>query len=166
MSAKEGNIVNKPKQLDAIPELSDLKRFLQYLWWLIDTVEHSDAKLTKEQRYENSLKAIFGDNYQKWTKPPKGCTYEDMRTVKLNENKTGNRRAAVVEFVTSKMPPLNTDKMDEIEEYDAKENRLETIEKQTAKIEQHLIRNQHLYEGQDFEKGYGGFPWEADVEGM
>ncbi|MBV1929699.1 MAG: hypothetical protein KUG81_09350 [Gammaproteobacteria bacterium] len=164
MSAREGNIVNAPKQLDEISELSDLKKFLQYLWWLINTVEHSDSNLTKEQRYENSLKAIFGDNYQKWSKPPEGCTYEDMRQIKLQENKTGNRRESIREFMQSRMPLLDTTGMNEIEEYDAREEREDALQTQLAKIEQHLIRNQFLYEGQYFEEGRGGFPWEEDID--
>ncbi len=162
MSAKEGNIVNHPKQLEEITELSDLKQFLQYLWWLIDTVEHSDSKLTKEQRYENSLKAIFGDNYQKWTKPPKGYTYEEMREIKLQANKEDNLAGAIKAFLEDRQEPITSKDRFEIMEMEAQQE--DELEIQFKRIIKHIERNEFLYEGQDFERGYGGFPWTPHLE--
>lgn len=162
MSAKEGNIINHPKQLEETPELSDLKRFLQYLWWLIDTVQHSDSKLTKEQRYENSLKAIFGDNYQKWTKPPTGYTYENMREIKLQANKTNNLAGAIKNFLKDRQEPITSSDRFEIIELEAQQE--DELETQFKRIIKHIERNEFLYEGQDFERGYGSFPWTPHLE--
>lgn len=164
MSKKDSNILGKPKEIDDEPLLNDLKKFLQYLWWIINITDHSDPEITKEERYEKALIAIMGDAYVKWTKPPEGYTYNDMREIKLEENKTGKRRAAIKKFIEERLPPLNGEKMDIVERNYKEAQREEFFENNIKMIEQHLSRNKHLYEGEFFEKGRGGFPWEADID--
>lgn len=164
MSKKKSNIIGKPKEIDDEPLLNDLKKFLQYLWWIINVAEHSDPEITKEERYEKALIAIMGDEYAKWTKPPGGYTYNDMREIKLEENETGKLRGAIRKLIEDRLPPLNNEKMDIVERIYQDAEREAFLNKEIEKIEQHLNRNKHLYEGEFFEKGRGGFPWEADID--
>ena len=158
--AKFPNVLNTPKQREEHSELDELSQFFRHLWYTIKTTEHSeehtDKALTEQERYENTLKALFGSNYPTIRSAPKGFTYSDMREIVLRKNETGNLEGSIKAFLEKRQTPIETTDIDQ--KYQLECERDEKFENDFNNIKQHLYQAKHLYEGKEFEEGQG-FPW-------
>lgn len=158
--AKFSNVLNTPRQREEHSELDELAQFFRHLWHTIKTTEHSeehtDQAITEQERYENTLKALFGSNYPAIRAAPKGFTYGDMRKIVLRKNETGNLEGSIEEFLKAQQEPIETTNIHEKD--DLEYERDTKFSKDFEKIKQHLYQAKHLYEGKEFEEGWG-FPW-------
>ncbi len=164
--AKFTNLLNSEKERDDVfsefPEINKIGDLLKLMWEVISFTEHSnqhkDPYLTDHKRYENAIKAMFGSNYSKIRMPPDGYSYDDIREIILEKNRTGNLEGAIKNFLVPFFPIKDFKDVQQQLEYDAK--RETELLKDFEAIKKHYYATRHLYEGPDFEAGKG-FPWET-----